>query len=619
MNMRITTKVLGAALAAAALVASATAAHADLKCRETVAKESAKLTQSIAKSLQKCEQGVVDGKVTGPCPDATKAAPAITKAESKLQAAIVKKCATSTGEFTYGRCPNETGLAGTCSNILIKTKDDVGTCLSCLAEHNATELVHRVLYGSLIPAAGNKAIAGCQKAVGKDTLGFYAAKSKALAKCHDGFLKGKIPSCPDAATTAAIDKAESKKIAGITKACCGPDKVCGGATCSASEPPVICSGGSKDGKPCSPSCAGGANAGAACTVDSQCPGSTCTGSGDAQCPGGACISTAVGDPCEAPSDCGRCRDGTTAGQPCRGNGQCQSDPGACDPPTLKCVGGPNDTHTCALKCAGGANAGASCTVDSQCPSSTCTGTAAHCAGGTNAGAYCTVASECPSGSCSSDCPSTAGGTCVGTAGFCGGIDDLSPLTQIGLPSPCPGVTLGGAPITLTGVSGDSLLSCVDTQADQRVQCQDAAGALFLTGGFLPAFCTDSVTECQSNAGTATVTVSITNATNPAVTLGGVTISLGYGNTVMIPGVNDVGSRVTNLQGGLIASSDDNATVLTSVTDFNGLSAGPLYTVQFDTCGGLPTVADFGCVVSSASDDQGHEVLDNVSCSVTSVM
>src|SRR5262245_8305544 len=118
MNTRATTKLLGAALAVTGLLAMSTAAHADIKCRRTVAKQSAKATQGIAKIMQKCLQGVLDAG-SGSCPDA-KGADKITKTESKLTAAIVKSCATSTGEFAFGHCPNETGLTGNCGDILIK-------------------------------------------------------------------------------------------------------------------------------------------------------------------------------------------------------------------------------------------------------------------------------------------------------------------------------------------------------------------------------------------------------------------------------------------------------------------------------------------------------------------
>src|SRR5689334_21098290 len=111
MNTRATTKMVGAALAVTGLLAMATAAHADIKCRRTVAKQSAKVTQGIAKIIQKCQQTVLDSGTPGTCPDA-KGADKIAKSESKLTAAIEKDCATSTGEFVFGHCPNETGLTG---------------------------------------------------------------------------------------------------------------------------------------------------------------------------------------------------------------------------------------------------------------------------------------------------------------------------------------------------------------------------------------------------------------------------------------------------------------------------------------------------------------------------
>jgi hypothetical protein len=423
MEMRSTARVLGATLVAAGLMASATAARADVKCRQAVAKASALATQGIAKTMQKCEQLVLDGKLTGSCPD-SKAADAIAKSKSKLTAAITKVCTTSTGEFALGRCPNETGLTGSCGNILIKTKDDEGACLGCLAEHNAKELFHAVIYGQAVHAA-NTTIAKCQKGTGKAVLGFYNAKSKVLQKCHDSVLKGKLPSCPDQKTTDAITKAESKKVASITKACCGADKVCGGT------------------------------------------------------------------------------------------------------------------------------------------------------------------------------------------------DDVSPLNDFKLPSPCPGITSGASPIVVLDDTGTTMLTCLDTQADQRTDCQDAIGAPFAFGGALPSSCTTSTPECTSSGSTKTVTIAVTSATS----LGGVTVSVGYQNA-MIPGTGDIGSRGGTLDGsGIIAASDNDDTVLASVVDPGGLPDGDLITIQFDTCSGgpLPTVADFGCVVRSASDTSGVDLIDGVSCSVTSVM
>src|SRR6185369_671368 len=69
-----------------------------------------------------------------------------------------------------------------------------------------------------------------QAAIGKNAGKFLAAKNKALQKCEDGVLKTTVtPPCPDAVKAQpAIDKAESKKIVGICKACGGADKLCNG-------------------------------------------------------------------------------------------------------------------------------------------------------------------------------------------------------------------------------------------------------------------------------------------------------------------------------------------------------------------------------------------------------
>ena len=596
MNKRVST-MLGIAIASAVLVASAGPAHASLKCKQTLLKQSSKLTQAIAKILEKCDEGVQKGNVTGPCPDAAKAQPAITNAKSKLKAAIVKDCTGSTGEFPFGRCPNEvTSGPGVCTNILIQNEGNIGDCLNCLADHNATEL-EAVLYGSLLPPGTNKSIATCQLKVGKSTTAFYIAKSKAMANCQAAILKGKSPGpCPDAATTAAITKAESTKVAAITKACCGPDGHCGGATCYESKTPV---------------CISGSNAGTACTAGSECPGGICSTTSvicsggandggncsvDSECPGGSCISTSVGDACEAASDCGRCRGGTTPGDGCRSNGECHSNPGACDTGINACVGGSNDGNPCQLKCKGGANNGTICTAGSECPGGACNGAI--------------------------DCPSIGGGTCIGVTGFCVGSDDLRPIQDLGYPDPCPGLTASGAPIELMGQTGVGLLACVDPLADDRADCQVAASAPFFNGGLIPPICIDAVPECTPGAGTSTVTVSIVLA--PAVTdIAGISISLGYENSlVLLPGHGEVAfpGPITNIQGGNVQAEDRDDALIYSDANLGGLSAGPLFSVQFTTCNGAsaPTINDFGCVVRSASDSAGHDISDGVSCAVTAI-
>ncbi len=560
-------KVFGVAFATAGLMALAASAHADVKCRSTVSKESAKLTQAIAKTLQKCEQTVHDGKLAGPCSTDTKTQDKIQKGKDKLKAAINKACATSTGEFSFGRCPNVTDTFGfNCGDILIQSKDGEADCLSCLADANANELVHRVMYASFL-APATKNIGKCQAAIGKSTVAFYTAESKSLAKCQAALLKGKLSSCPDQKTTDAIQKAEDKKVAAITKACCGPDGVCGGATCSAgSALQVVCQGGANDG--------------VACANDSECPGGTCVSAATENAGGPAT--------CEAQSDCGRCQGSTSPGKPCRSSGQCDSDPGNCDPTQHKCVSG--------------ANAGAVCTVDSECPGSTCS--VGVCAGGSNFGNVCAVLA---------DCPSIPGGTCVGTSGLCGGSDDFNPTTDLGWIAPtCPGITAGGAPIALTGVTGNTVLKCVDQHADKRSQCQDAAGATFNYDSSLPPFCLDTPVDCAPTGPTHQAVITL----NTPSDLAGVSINLGY-KGVNFPGTGEVSGSPLITSGHPFVANDNDDSMTLSITDLGGISAGTIFTITFSDCGAAPTATgNFGCVVRSASDALGTDIIDGVSCSVS---
>jgi hypothetical protein len=72
-----------------------------------------------------------------------------------------------------------------------------------------------------------KALNKCQVTIGKSASELLVAKSKALARCWGTVNKAGSGSCPDAAASAAIGAAESKKVAAIEKACRGPDRIFG--------------------------------------------------------------------------------------------------------------------------------------------------------------------------------------------------------------------------------------------------------------------------------------------------------------------------------------------------------------------------------------------------------
>jgi hypothetical protein len=183
--------------------------------------------------------------------------------------------------------------------------------------------------------------------------------------------------------------------------------------------------------------------------------------------------------------------------------------------------------------------------------------------------------------------------------------------------PCPGLTTGAAAIVQTGVTGVSLLDCVDNQAAGRALCQDAAGASFGYAGSMPSSCVDSPTICLGGSPQhISVNINIGSLTG----LTGISISLGY-KGVAFPGIGDVSgsSRIVNDQFGTNAYSDDDEALIlssSSTPDVGLEMGGTLYEITFDNCGATPTPANFGCVVRSAADQDGNDVQDGVTCSVT---
>jgi hypothetical protein len=72
----------------------------------------------------------------------------------------------------------------------------------------------------------------CQRAIGKASSGLAQARLKALAKCEEMKLKGKLPASTTCSgepkTAAALTKADDKLAAAVAKGCGGADKACGG-------------------------------------------------------------------------------------------------------------------------------------------------------------------------------------------------------------------------------------------------------------------------------------------------------------------------------------------------------------------------------------------------------
>ncbi len=230
-------------LFAIALVVTATAvwsnaAYADaLTCERAVVKASSKFTQAKMKALQRCRDGIVRHISQGPCPDISASAK-IAKAETKLRSSVSKACGgadqtcgtagdDALGPMGWGgSCPNFEN--GGCANAITDC-NGVSDCLACVG-HAAVNQAIGLYYDNINLGATSSTVIKCQRAIGKYTAKFFAAKSKALQRCEDGALLGSVSGpCPDAAKAApTIAMAESKKRAGICKMCGGFDRLCGG-------------------------------------------------------------------------------------------------------------------------------------------------------------------------------------------------------------------------------------------------------------------------------------------------------------------------------------------------------------------------------------------------------
>ena len=188
------------------------------KCQRTVVKEAQKFAAKKATALRKCEDGILKGKVVGPCPDAKNAA-GIAKAESKLLDNIAKQC----GNLTVA----ETGLGPNCPRAAcIGSNDTIAEAALCVA-CNVNEIVDDLAsqsYGTLRSPSSDKKTLGCQRTYGKEIIGAFAKTSKVLAKCEDAVIKGKVTpgTCPDAKSADKLSKIATKLADKIAKKCTDP-------------------------------------------------------------------------------------------------------------------------------------------------------------------------------------------------------------------------------------------------------------------------------------------------------------------------------------------------------------------------------------------------------------
>ena len=216
------------------------AAADPVECQRAIVKGGAQVLQATSKALAKCEGAVVKGALPGPCPDA-KAAAAIDKATAKLRAAMDEACGGADrvcgGNRIGEDAPASLGWSASCPNLArgdcanaITHCGDIATCVACTARWAADQTSTLVHDDLALPSSGT--LEKCQLTIGKATLAFLGARSKALQKCRDARIRGKHgdecapPAIADGKYLDAIAKAEAKKVKAICEACGGADRTC---------------------------------------------------------------------------------------------------------------------------------------------------------------------------------------------------------------------------------------------------------------------------------------------------------------------------------------------------------------------------------------------------------
>jgi cysteine-rich repeat protein len=136
----------------------------------------------------------------------------------------------------------------------------------------------------------------------------------------------------------------------------------------------------------------------------------------------------------------------------------------------------------------------------------------------------------------------------------------------------------------------------------------------------PDTCAQNLQPCGDSGGRQKVKVRFAKPAAKNVT--GLQIALDYPETkVGVPGFSNdasVEARVTDVPAPFFGVNDRDYEIEVSANSIDPIPAGDFFTVELDTCIGAPsaaTLAEFGCVVRQASDDQDQLITGQVTCSV----
>ncbi len=215
-------------------------------CQRAIARATSKYVQGRAKALSKCEGNKAKGRLRpdDPCTGDPATQRTLDSLWVKLFADVNRGCGganrdcgdgddlplASTGWGGVGTCPDfETSG---CTNP-IATCTDISTCVQCVADKAVDQAIATYAGAFNTGEFGTSSVANrCQQQINRAASKYIAVRSKVLQKCWDARLRGAHTNpCPDPGdgrAVKALDKAESKKVGTICRACGGPDGACDG-------------------------------------------------------------------------------------------------------------------------------------------------------------------------------------------------------------------------------------------------------------------------------------------------------------------------------------------------------------------------------------------------------
>jgi hypothetical protein len=220
-------------------------AFAATPCDQRIASETGRYVQSRVKALLRCEDRKVKGQLPAStnCESETSTVARLAKARAKLEMLVNTACGGA--DRTCGNaddvplasigwgstCP---GLGATACPTPISDCGDVATCAECVGDA-AARVALGTAYGNLASSqfGTNSPTNKCQRAVGKETAKYTAARAKAMGRCWAARLAGQhsnpCPSPGDGRALPIITRAEARKVTKICKACGGADGTCNGS------------------------------------------------------------------------------------------------------------------------------------------------------------------------------------------------------------------------------------------------------------------------------------------------------------------------------------------------------------------------------------------------------